>query len=220
MDPFDRDLIAAHPELFSSFFALPTLLDRNYLFELRRFLLWASWQSRWLLVALKSLTGDVLKGFDAWQDWAGRTARWRSPKKIADYYQNRLFHRDFLRFMRREMAPKYPDREHIINTLVDHDASLLSLKRQNQTACTEPVSNPITLNSRPVKYDNMEKVRTVEADYEEILRCLRRGIDCSEVRRGENPAGHAAQRFPARNCPHSASAGGDSPVEQRQAGDE
>ena len=128
MDRFDRDLVAAHPEVFSSFYALPTLLDRNYLFELRRFLLWDSLHSRWLLVALKSLTRDALKGFDAWQDWVHRTGRERPQKKIADYYQNHLFHRDFLTFMRTEIAQKYRDSEHIINALVDYEATLLVIK--------------------------------------------------------------------------------------------
>ena len=75
MYPSDCDLIAAHPEVFSSFYALPTSLDRNYLFELRRFLLWTAWHSRWLLVTLKSLTRDALKGYDAWQGWVAKAEK-------------------------------------------------------------------------------------------------------------------------------------------------
>jgi hypothetical protein len=182
MDFTDRDLIAMHPEVFSSFYSLPSAMDRSYLYDLRLFLLWASWHSRWLLVTLKTLTKDILKGFDAWQDWVRRTGRQRPHQKIADYYLKHLFHRDFLKFMNTEIAEKYTDRKHIINALVDYDLNLLALKLNEQTALEKKESSPLMLQSLPVRYNNM-KLRTVEADYDQILRCLKKGISLSSVHR-------------------------------------
>ena len=81
-----------------------------------------------------------------------------------------------------EIAQRYPDSEHIINALVDYELSRLEVMPPEQIDSAEQDSNPITLRSLPVRYNNL-KLRTVEADYDQILDCLRRSINFSKVRR-------------------------------------
>ncbi len=59
-DPTDRTMINDHPEIFPNFYALPTPnLDRQYLKELRDFILKGMGWFRWLLVALHHDSGDI-----------------------------------------------------------------------------------------------------------------------------------------------------------------
>jgi len=59
-DPIDRAMINDHPEIFPNFYALPTPnLDRQYLKELRDFILKGMGWFRWLLVALHHDSGDI-----------------------------------------------------------------------------------------------------------------------------------------------------------------
>lgn len=51
-DPADRELIAAYPDVFVNFYAVPTPLDRPYVKEVRAFLLYGGRLFRWLMAAL------------------------------------------------------------------------------------------------------------------------------------------------------------------------
>jgi radical SAM superfamily enzyme YgiQ (UPF0313 family) len=64
----DRDLIHRHPDIFPNFYLLPVPhLDRNYLLELREFLLMAPVRLRWLLIALHQTTSGMFDVFSAWR---------------------------------------------------------------------------------------------------------------------------------------------------------
>jgi radical SAM superfamily enzyme YgiQ (UPF0313 family) len=65
----DRNLIRAYPDIFPNFYLLPVPnLDRNYLLELREFLLMAPIRLRWLLVALNETTSGIFEVFSAWRE--------------------------------------------------------------------------------------------------------------------------------------------------------
>jgi radical SAM superfamily enzyme YgiQ (UPF0313 family) len=64
----DRALILAHPQIFSSFYAVPTALDREHLKQLRTFLLECASSRRWLLLALH-LEAGALEAFGAFRRW-------------------------------------------------------------------------------------------------------------------------------------------------------
>ena len=92
LDPADRSLIAAHPEIFPNFYAPPTpWLDRAYLKELHDFIMNGIVRFRWLLIGLHQAAG-VLDVFEAWRAW-------RNNGDPA-YYSRIAFRRDFLEFVR------------------------------------------------------------------------------------------------------------------------
>src|SRR2546423_86514 len=60
-DPEERAMIIDHPELFPNFYAVPTRwLERQYLREVREFMLHGIAKTRWLMVLLHRETGDLL----------------------------------------------------------------------------------------------------------------------------------------------------------------
>jgi hypothetical protein len=115
-----------------------------------------------------------LKGFDLWQDWVLGTGRPYHQRKMSDYFQKHLFHQDFLEFMTTVIAVNYCDSKYIISALADYESSLLTRKRRKQDVATEENSTDILTLSTILLLSNSIVLTTVEADYEEILRCLRR----------------------------------------------
>jgi radical SAM superfamily enzyme YgiQ (UPF0313 family) len=98
-DPKDRELIAASPDIFSNFYAVPTPLDRPWIKEVRGFLVNGARHFRDLLVALHQEEGHVLEVFREFQDWRGRHGSCLEPGERAPYHQCAEFRRDFLRFV-------------------------------------------------------------------------------------------------------------------------
>ena len=107
-DPEDRALIARYPDIFPNFYAIPTPLDREFLKEMRNFLLYGAEWMRWLLVALHRDVGhivDVFLDFQAWQagglspDGDGQRA-----DRVA-YFSSLDFRADFVRYVRESVAP-------------------------------------------------------------------------------------------------------------------
>src|SRR5262249_45005039 len=63
----DYTMIAQHPEIFSSFYSVPTpFVEREFLKELRDFLLNSMRSFRWLLVGLHQDSGNVVDVFRQW----------------------------------------------------------------------------------------------------------------------------------------------------------
>src|ERR1041385_1252345 len=70
--PEDHAMIAAHPEIFSSFYSIPLPhLDREFVKELRDFLLNGQRAFRRLLLGLHQDSGDIVDVFQQWQEWRG-----------------------------------------------------------------------------------------------------------------------------------------------------
>ena len=70
----DHAMIAAHPEIFSSFYSAPLPhLDREFLKELRDFLLSGMRAFRRLLLGLHQDSGNVVDVFQQWQEWRTET---------------------------------------------------------------------------------------------------------------------------------------------------
>src|SRR5215468_10384330 len=69
-DAEDYAMIAQHPEVFSSFYSIPTpYLEREFLKELRDFLLNGMRAFRRLLLGLHQDSGNVVDVFHQWQEW-------------------------------------------------------------------------------------------------------------------------------------------------------
>src|SRR5262249_31401981 len=93
----DREMIRAHPEIFTNFYAVPTQwLSRAYLKELREFILRGMKKFRWLLLAVHQDSGDLVEVFDQWRSWYEKSL----PKNtILDnsrvYYSGQQFKENF-----------------------------------------------------------------------------------------------------------------------------
>src|SRR5262249_53496405 len=100
-DPADHALIAGHPEIFSSFYSTPLPhLDREFLKELRDFLLSGQRAFRRLLLGLHQDSGDVVEVFQQWQEWRAQNGVQFSDGDRTVYYAQRSFSVDFFRFVR------------------------------------------------------------------------------------------------------------------------
>ncbi len=91
-------LIAAHPDLFTNFYLVPTLVPARYLNEARLFLSRGLRRCRWLLVALDQEVGHIMDAFDAWLAWR------QAPPALERYYHEQTFVRDLLAFVRENYA--------------------------------------------------------------------------------------------------------------------
>jgi radical SAM superfamily enzyme YgiQ (UPF0313 family) len=65
----DRELIRRYPDIFPNFYLLPVPnLDREFLLELREFLLMGPVRLRWLMVALQQTTFGMFDVFSKWRE--------------------------------------------------------------------------------------------------------------------------------------------------------
>ena len=96
-DSESRQLISDHPELFPNFYVLPLSEDRDYLQELRNFVLFGLKRCRWMIVALQAeCRGDFLGLFDQWVRWNIEHGRTERPPV---YYSDISFADDLLTFV-------------------------------------------------------------------------------------------------------------------------
>lgn len=184
-DAEERDLIASHPAVFSSYYSVPTLcLDRRYIYELRCFLLNLRFDFRWLLVALDQISGDILELFAAWQTWRAAFGDPKSDHGLAMYYCGPVFRQEFLAFVRQELTKQYPDVAHVLLGLVEYLESL-----ESDGCGTEPPPDsrelPNALNDMrglPVCAEGVHVTR-LNVDYHRVVRCLRRHGRLSRIPR-------------------------------------
>ncbi len=104
-DDEDTAMIKGNPDIFSSFYLVPTpYLDRAMIFELREFLNNASARLRWILAGAGQTAGGIAHVFVDWvkrrkslhPDLAGSELRW--------YYRLPLFATEFCGFLRDNFA--------------------------------------------------------------------------------------------------------------------
>jgi radical SAM superfamily enzyme YgiQ (UPF0313 family) len=171
-DDADRELIAQHPSIFSSFYSVPTRsLDRAELDELCRFLNGAKHHLRWLLVAAAQVEGDGVAAFGAFRAWRFPGGRRGARRASAAYYRSRAFREDVIRFVREELARRHPPEAHALRALARYYGSLRpSVKR--------PRARPGP--GRLVKADDV-RVTPMRCDGAALIRCLRIAGDLSAV---------------------------------------
>lgn len=96
----DYKMIAAHPEIFSSFYSVPTpFVDREFLKELRDFILNGMRTFRWLFLGLHQDSGNIMRVFQQWQEWRAQNHIRFGEGGRTSYYANDRFRSDFLEFV-------------------------------------------------------------------------------------------------------------------------
>ncbi|HEY6348181.1 MAG TPA: radical SAM protein [Candidatus Angelobacter sp.] len=182
----DHTMIAEHPEIFSSFYSVPVpSLKREFIQELRDFLLNGMRLFRWLLVGVHQDSGNVVDVFQQWQNWrAGKQPEFPDHSRIG-YYAHGPFARDFLEFVQSHYIPAASRAPLAISTLAEYESALLASRTQKvERAERSPVSADVdsflSPDSRPQLHPAIRVIQ-LDADYQEIIRRLRSRQELNDV---------------------------------------
>ncbi|HKV92093.1 MAG TPA: radical SAM protein [Candidatus Angelobacter sp.] len=182
----DHALIASHPEIFSSFYSIPLpYLDREFVKELRDFLLNGQRAFRRLLLGLHQDSGDVVDVFEQWQEWRGHNGIQFFGGERTVYYAQSSFPADFFRFVRLRYIPATSKAPLAITALLEYEEALL---RQESVSDELIFSDKdqhdkdqlLAMESRPQLLRGINVV-TLQANYQEIIRRLRQGSALDDV---------------------------------------
>ncbi len=171
-DPEEREMIGEYPGLFPNFYAVPTRLDRQYLRELREFLLHGIDNAKWLIALLYRDRGDLLGVFDQWLGWSKVHRKQDGAVDTSRrYYSGDEFPKDLIRFVRFQCLPKaqFP---HLLQTLLEVESAQLSFSGNSNGSKRAP----IVFTNLAVTPTIAPKARVVRAtaDYGRVLRALKR----------------------------------------------
>src|SRR5579864_8003219 len=180
----DHAMIAGHPEIFSSFYSVPLPhLEREFLKELRDFLLNGMRAFRRLLLGLHQDSGDVVDVFQQWQRWRIRNGVNFANGDRTAYYAQAGFPTDFFRFTRLHYIPAASNAPLAITALVDYEAALLERRHNSVDPAShreqasghqvvESDEELLSSGSRPQLLPGVNIIQ-LPADYQEIVRRLR-----------------------------------------------
>jgi radical SAM superfamily enzyme YgiQ (UPF0313 family) len=181
-DGADRALVASHPEVFSSFYAVPSSsLDRRDLHELRCFLHATRAELRWLLLSAVRVCGGGQETFHAFRSWRRVESRAWPLCELEAYYGGPAFPREFFQFVRQEVARRAGGAEHSLVALADLSADLMRHARRDDSC----VSGHRSTRSRGPRLAPGLLLSRIGCDGAALLRCVRRGGDLSRVPRRE-----------------------------------
>jgi radical SAM superfamily enzyme YgiQ (UPF0313 family) len=196
--PQDHAMIAAHPEIFSSFYAVPMPhLEREFLKELRDFLLNGMRAFRKLLLGLHQDSGNVVDVFQQWQEWRTENGVHFSNGNRTLYYAQSNFPADFFRFVHLRYIPTASKAPLAITALMEYEAALLSHDPESDGEASG--SNDVRHNPDQISNDGSDEiddllymvsrpqllpgVSVIElpVDYYEILRRLRQRSSLHDI---------------------------------------
>ena len=193
--PEDHALIAAHPEIFSSFYSVPLPhLDREFVKELRDFLLCAQRAFRRLLLGLHQDSGNIVDVFEQWQEWrAGQGIHFAGGERTI-YYAQKGFARDFFRFLREQYIPTSSQAPLAITALLECEEAMrgheeAQVFEDRAAAVDDELLEP---ESRPQLLPGVNVIK-LQADYQEIVRRMRQRAPLSDV--PEQPVKLAIRRI-------------------------
>lgn len=187
-DVADHALIAEHPGIFSSFYSAPLpFLDREFLKELRDFLLSAQRAFRRLLLGLHQDSGDVVEVFQQWQEWRNENGVHFSSGDRTAYYAQAAFPADFFRFVRTQYIPGASKSPLAITVLVEYEEAVLAgsddatqASGQQRDRVSSDAEELLSEDSRPQLLPGVNVVQ-LPADYQEIVRRLRQRSSLHDI---------------------------------------
>ena len=169
----DRELIRKYPDIFPNFYLLPVPhLDRDYLVELREFLLMAPARLRWLFVALHQTNSGMLDVFSAWRQHRIQLRPGLQGWELRAYYMRDEARTEFVRFVLHSGMPMSPAVECLASfyeALAEASAADLTLS---------PVDTGM-----PVRAPHIRVLR-LDWDVQGTINSLKRGEPPTEVDRG------------------------------------
>ncbi|MGC2697951.1 MAG: radical SAM protein [Candidatus Angelobacter sp.] len=192
-EPEDHAMIAAYAEIFSSFYSAPLpYLDREFVKELRDFLLSGMRAFRRLLLGLHQDSGNIVAVFQQWQEWRTKNGVHFSNGNRTGYYAREGFRSDFLQFVRLHYIPAVSQAKLAITALVEYEAALLGRSNEpdNDHPRYEQVSADrlvhdneklLSPDSRPQVHPEVNIIK-LPADYQEIVRRLQEKRPLRDIR--------------------------------------
>ncbi len=186
-DPADRQMIADYPDIFPNFYSVPTpYLDRQYIKELREFILNGMVTFRWLLVGLHQDSGGLMDVFTSWRRWHNVNKGAYPNGNPTVYYASVCFREDFFEFIRTEYI-RNARAVVALSALLEYEA-LFDSETKKQSGSDEGAQDEaqdfgglITPEVVPVLATGI-RVIGLNADYNKIIRCLRKKGRLSKVR--------------------------------------
>ncbi|HET9284251.1 MAG TPA: radical SAM protein [Candidatus Angelobacter sp.] len=186
----DHALIANHPEIFSSFYSIPLPhLDREFVKELRDFLLSGQRAFRRLLLGLHQDSGDIVDVFQQWREWRGHNGIQFFGGERTVYYAQSGFPTDFFRFLRLQYIPTSKAPLAMIALLEYEEAlrgqesvsdELIFPDKDQRDKNQNDKDELLAMESRPQLLPGINVV-TLQANYQEIIRRLRQGSALHDV---------------------------------------
>ena len=179
-EPQDHALIATHPEIFSSFYSVPLPhLDREFVKELRDFLLNGMRAFRRLLLALHHDSGDIVEVFQRWREWRSANGVTFSGGDRTAWYAQSGFRSHFLRFVQEWYVPT-SQAPLAIGALVECELAVLRPDHESEPEAGDDSDELLSPDSRPRLLPGV-RVITLPADYQEIVRRLRQRTALHDV---------------------------------------
>lgn len=178
----DFQMIAGHPEIFSSFYSVPTpFVEREFFKELRDFLLNGMRAFRWLFLALHQDSGDMMRVFQQWRDWRVQNGLDFGDGGRTVYYANAEFRADFLHFVHSEYVPGTSKAPVAIAALLECEVAALQVDGPGKTAwSSDQPEEQISLESCPHLFPGVSLIR-LNVDYQEILNRLRHRRELNDL---------------------------------------
>jgi radical SAM superfamily enzyme YgiQ (UPF0313 family) len=173
-DPADVELIKAHPEMFTNFYAIPTTdISRTYFREVRDFVTYVSEWFRWLPVSLLHDSGDLLRVFDRWQRFLREKRSASTPLDLGrtPYYCHRQFRYEFLEFVQTCYLPEMASARVAIAALVQIEGfSVADISESLAANDDEPQQLQPAVFPYRIKHHCIVELAI---DYEKLIQCLR-----------------------------------------------
>ncbi len=184
-EPQDCAMISRHPEIFSSFYSVPLpFLDREFVKELRDFLLSGARFFRRLLVGLHQDSGNIVDVFQQWREWRTRNGVQFANGDRTAYYSQAGFPADFFRFVPSQYIPSVSQAPLAITALVELESALINHDQKSGppqiSNSADNVGDLLSPTARPELLPEVTVV-TVPADYQEIVRRLQQGSALHDV---------------------------------------
>jgi radical SAM superfamily enzyme YgiQ (UPF0313 family) len=181
-DPADRAMINSYPEIFPNFYAVPTpWLDRQFLKELRDFVLNGMQKLRWLFVGLHQHSGDLLKVFEDWREWRLQRPESGSDSDtdLSQYYSGIEFPKDLLEFVRSRYLSEPKKGDFALLALLDYESAFAAVVKGSSSAPdgsdADSTQSPKSLGLETIPSLAKDvSVARLDADYKKIIRCLKR----------------------------------------------
>lgn len=171
----DHAMIAAHPEIFSSFYSVPLPhLDREFVRELRDFLLNGMRAFRRLLLGIHQDSGGIMDVFRQWREWLRENGSDVVGGARTAYYAQAGFPTDFFQFVRQRYIPSASKAPLAVTVLLEYEVAVSGRDHEPEPAAEDRLDRneaELSPESRPQLPAGV-RVIGVPADYQEVLRRL------------------------------------------------
>src|SRR5229473_4655163 len=129
----DHAMIAGHPEIFSSFYSVPLPhLEREFVRELRDFLLNGMRAFRRLLLGVHQDSGSILEVFGQWREWRQANGADMAGGARTAYYAQSGFPSDFFQFVRQRYIPAASKAPLAITVLLEYEAAVSGRDQESE----------------------------------------------------------------------------------------